>query len=161
MSEPLNICRGRHNSFFAFGDLAVYAVLLALVLLFTVFSFSGRKEEGTRLEISYRGEVIFTAGLEKDALYVFYIDGGKGKVIAGGDADGLSDYNVIEVKDGKASVVASDCADKVCFGNGVCLPHMTFGDRLRRWGRICEAHGKAAAGAVLLPRRSYCFWWKA
>ena len=87
------------------------------------FSFSGRKEEGTRLEISYRGEVIFTAGLEKDALYVFYIDGGKGKVIAGGDADGLSDYNVIEVKDGKASVVASDCADKVCFGNGVCLPH--------------------------------------
>ena len=78
MSEPLKICRGRHNSFFAFGDLAVYAVLLALVLLFTVFSFSGRKEEGTRLEISYRGEVIFTAGLEKDALYVFYIDGGKG-----------------------------------------------------------------------------------
>ena len=123
MSEPLKICRGRHNSFFAFGDLAVYAVLLALVLLFTFFSFSGRKEEGTRLEISYRGEVIFTAGLEKDALYVFYIDGGKGKVIAGGDADGLSDYHVIEVKDGKASVVASDCEDKVCFGNGVCLPH--------------------------------------
>ena len=29
----------------------------------------------------------------------------------------------IEVKDGKASVVASDCADKVSFGNGVCLPH--------------------------------------
>ena len=54
---------------------------------------------------------------------MFYIDGGKGKVIAGGDADGLSDYNVLEVKDGKASVVASDCADKVCFGNGVCLPH--------------------------------------
>ena len=44
-------------------------------------------------------------------------------MIAGGDGDGRSDYKVIEVKDGEASVVASDCADKVCFGNGVCLPN--------------------------------------
>ena len=76
------------------------------------------------MEILYCGETIFSASLSKDALYVFYIDGeGKGKVIEGDKPEEIADYNVIEVKNGKASVIEADCQDKVCYANGVCLPH--------------------------------------
>ena len=72
----------------------------------------------------FNGQTVFSESLQKDALYIFYVDeNGRGRVVAGQTTQGLSDFNVIEVKDGKVSVILSDCADKVCYGSGVCLPH--------------------------------------
>lgn len=113
----------RKNHFFSSGDIVVYAVLVVLIFVFTMFSFAQNDSDGDCFEILYQSKVIFTAELEKDAYYVFFIENGSGKVKKGDDVEGLNDYNVIQVKDGKVSVVLSDCPDKVCYTGGVCLPH--------------------------------------
>ncbi len=123
MDNNEKIDRIRKNHFFSLGDVVVYAVLVVLIFVFTMFAFAKKDSGGERFEILYQSKVIFTAELNKDAYYVFFIEDGSGKVKTGNDVEGLNDYNIIQVQDGKVSVVLSDCPDKVCYTGGVCLPH--------------------------------------
>ena len=80
--------------------------------------------------VYFRGEKIFTAGMEEDAEYLFYIDGNEGIVIPYTGAVDRSDYNLIRVQGGSVCVLSADCPDKTCIYLGE-----------RTWGEIlCMAH---------------------
>ena len=88
------------------------------------------KEEGDSFSVYFRGEKIFTAGMEEDAEYLFYIDGNEGIVIPYTGAVDRSDYNLIRVQGGSVCVLSADCPDKTCIYLGE-----------RTWGEIlCMAH---------------------
>jgi len=123
MNNYEKISRIRKNHFFAIGDIIVYVLVVVLIGVFTLFAFLQNEKEGTRFELIYQKKVVFTATLEQDAYFVFYIQNGQGKVKEGNDTSGLKDFNLIQVKDKKVSVILSDCPDKVCYTGSVCLPH--------------------------------------
>ena len=88
------------------------------------------REAGASFSVCYRGGKIFTADLEKDAEYLFYIDGDEGIVIPYTGAVDRSDYNLIRVQGGSVGVLSADCPDKTCiylgehtWGEIVCLAH--------------------------------------
>ena len=121
--------------FFACGDLFVYAALILIIVAFTVFSGVGSAKKGTYFEIIYGGECIFSAPLDQDAEYTFYIDAHKtGKVVSGNVSDEEFEYNVICVQAGKVIVIEANCADHVCYGTNICLPHkMTVRVHVEGW----------------------------
>ena len=116
---------------FGWGDVVVLAAALLLTAVFFLAAFYAPREPGASFSVCYCGKKIFTADLEKDAEYLFYIEGGKGFVISDtvGAAD-RSDYNRIRVSGGSVCVAEADCPDRTC---------ISFGRR--SWGEIvCLAH---------------------
>ncbi len=131
MEREEKIARIREQKYFVRGDIAVFAVLLALVVLFTLLAFFVPRESGDRFHVYWRGEEVFSAPLAEDARYVFYIDGDAAFVLPYEEGRRYTDYNVIEVRGGMVDVTEADCPDKTC----VYLPATD-------WGEIdCGAHG--------------------
>lgn len=130
MNRREKIARIRMGRWFAWGDVIVLAAALLLTAVFFLAAFYAPREPGASFSVCYRGEKIFTADLEKDAEYLFYIEGGKGIVIPYTGAVDRSDYNRIRVSGGSVCVAEADCPDRTC---------ISFGRR--SWGEIvCLAH---------------------
>lgn len=122
----------KNGKFFAKGDIAVFAVCLLLVAVFTLFSFGAGKEPGSVFEVYAYGEKIATLPLDEDAYYLYTENGGKGSLARVFFEEGKSytDGNLILVKDGKVCIEQADCPDKTCVRMGaknsgeiICLPH--------------------------------------
>lgn len=131
MNRREKIAYIRTGRWFGWGDVVVLAAALLLTAAFFLAAFYAPREPGASFSVCYRGEKIFTADLEKDAEYLFYIEGGKGFVISDtvGAAD-RSDYNLIRVQGGSVCVLSADCPDKTC----IYLGEHTWGEIL------CMAH---------------------
>ena len=115
---------------FGWGDVVVLAAALLLMAACFLIAFYIPKEEGDSFSVYFRDEKIFTAGMEEDAEYLFYIDGNEGIVIPYTGAADRSDYNLIRVQGGSVCVAEADCPDRTC---------ISFGRR--SWGEIvCLAH---------------------
>lgn len=115
---------------FGWGDVVVLAAALLLMAACFLIAFYIPKEEGDSFSVYFRGEKIFTAGMEEDAEYLFYIDGDEGIVIPYTGAVDRSDYNLIRVQGGSVCVLSADCPDKTCIYLGE-----------HTWGKIlCMAH---------------------
>ena len=120
----------RKGKFFAWGDAAVFAAAFLLIAAFTLFAFYGfGGAPSDSFSIYYKDDKIFTASLSEDAVYEFYIEGGRGYVRAY-DGSPHEEYNIIEVSGGKVSVREASCSDRVCVLFGAtdsgqinCLPH--------------------------------------
>lgn len=128
MDRAEKIAQIRKKTFFRKGDVAVYAAALLLVALFTLLAFLYRAAPGDRFSVIWRGETIFTAPLDEDAVFVF--TAGDGAVRPYEEGKAYSDYNVIEVSGGQVSVREADCPDHTCefldMGGSdviVCVPH--------------------------------------
>lgn len=78
MNRREKIARIRMGRWFAWGDVIVLAAALLLTAAFFLAAFYAPREAGASFSVCYRGEKIFTADLEKDAEYLFYIDGDEG-----------------------------------------------------------------------------------
>lgn len=115
---------------FGWGDVVVLAAALLLTAVFFLAAFYAPREPGASFSVCYRGEKIFTADLEKDAEYLFYIDGDEGIVIPYTGAVDRGDYNLIRVQGGSVCVLSADCPDKTC----IYLGEHTWGEIL------CMAH---------------------
>ncbi len=130
MNREEKIEKIRKGKFFSIGDIPVFLVAALLILLFTWLAFLQPKEKGSSFSVYYRGEKIYSASLQEDAEYVFYLEDGQGKVSVYQDKMELHDYNRLSVKDGRISVAQADCPDKTCellgetdWGEILCLPH--------------------------------------
>ena len=115
---------------FGWGDVVVLAAAVLLMAACFLIAFYIPKEEGDSFSVYFRGEKIFTAGMEEDAEYLFYIDGDEGIVIPYTGAVDRSGYNLIRVQGGSVCVLSADCPDKTCiylgehtWGEIVCLAH--------------------------------------
>lgn len=119
------------SKYFTPFDLLIYALLLVLVILSTVFIFFLPKAKGNSFEVYYNNQKIATYTLTKDAEYIFYIDEDSNCAqIKQFDGGIYKEYNKITVKDGKVAITETDCKDKSCqvrgaidFGELICLPH--------------------------------------
>ncbi len=130
MTREQKVEAARRGRFFARGDIAVYAAVLCLLALFTAFAFLFRAPAGDRFSVLWQGEKVFSASLEEDADYVFFLREGKGVVEEYAEGAEYIDYNVIEVRGGTVRVRESDCPDGTCRGFGalasgdiLCIPH--------------------------------------
>ncbi len=130
MKREEKIARIREQKYFVRGDLAVFAVLLVLVALFTLLAFYIPKEKGESFSVLWRGEEIFSASLSEDAKYVFLIEEDGASVRSYREGEEYADYNVIEVRGGLVSVSEADCSDHTCISFAatdwrtiICLPH--------------------------------------
>ena len=120
----------RKGKFFAWGDAAVFAAAFLLIAVFTLFAFTGfGAAAADSFSVYYRDEKIFTASLAEEAVYEFYIEDGRGYVVAYGGTP-HEDCNIIEVSGGKVRVREASCSDHVCVLFGAtdsgqinCLPH--------------------------------------
>lgn len=118
------------RSFFKKGDLIVYAVVLALIAVFTLIAFLYPKNEGNTFSVYYKEEKIFTASLSKDADYLFYVTKNGGTVVAFSNRYPDAEYNLLRVRNGTVCVYESTCPDGTCvfmgaktWGEILCLPH--------------------------------------
>lgn len=130
MNRREKIARIRMGSWFAWGDVIVIAAAVLLMAACFLIAFYIPKEEGDSFSVYFRGTKIFTAGMEEDAEYLFYIDGEEGIVIPYTGAVDRSDYNLIRVEGGSVCVLSADCPDKTC----IYLGEHTWGEIL------CMAH---------------------
>lgn len=131
MEREEKIARIREQKYFVRGDIAVFAVLLALVALFTLLAFFVPRESGERFYVYWRGEEIFSASLAEDARYVFLVEEEGAVVLPYEEGRSYAQYNVIEVRGGAVDVIDADCPDRTC----VYLPATD-------WGEIdCGPHG--------------------
>ena len=130
MNRWEKIARIRMGRWFAWGDVIVLAAAVLLMAAGFLIAFYIPKEEGDSFSVYFRGEKIFTAGMEEDAEYLFYIDGDEGIVIPYTGAVDRSDYNLIRVQGGSVCVLSADCPDKTC----IYLGEHTWGEIL------CMAH---------------------
>lgn len=128
MDRQDKIAAVRARPFFRKGDIAVYAAVLLLVALFTLFAFLFRAGPGLSFSVVWQGNTVFSAPLGEDAVYVFTAADGKVRPFREGES--YRDYNVIAVEDGQVSVREADCPDHVCehfaataSGAIVCVPH--------------------------------------
>lgn len=78
----------------------------------------------------YRGEQIFSALLDTDAEYVFYVENGIGIVEKYEDSNDYKNFNRISVQGGTVRVSGADCSDHTCehlgahgWGEIICVPH--------------------------------------
>lgn len=102
------------NVFFRGKDI----IIIGIIIIIAVILYFGTKpiiKQGDKAEILLEGKVIKTLDLSEDTTY---------------SPEGLD--IVLEVKDGKARFVSSDCPDKICVNTGfidkrgqtaVCLPN--------------------------------------
>lgn len=118
------------RSFFKKGDLIVYAVALALIVVFTLVAFLYPKNEGNTFSVYYKEEKIFTASLSKDADYLFYVTQNGGTVVAFSDNYPDAAYNLIQVRNKSVCVSTANCPDGQCIMTGaktwgtiLCPPH--------------------------------------
>lgn len=98
----------------------IVIALLLIVSLAAGFLLWSRRPEGTQVVISVNGREEGTYSLHKDQTVII------------GPEDG-SWHNTLEIRDGKASVIESDCSNQICvftpplsedtIGIIVCLPH--------------------------------------
>ena len=98
----------------------ILSVILALIFIFGIVGWLLLSSTPTKAPIALiysEGELIRTADLSTDALFIVENDGG---------------YNKIEVKNGAISVTAASCPDGVCIATGeishgavpiICLPN--------------------------------------
>lgn len=104
--------RKAFRSLFKWGDLILLAVLIVAVAL-TVWA--ALREEGGTAEIYIDGRLAYSLSLDRDAVV---------------ELDGVN--MTVRVKDGKISVLSSDCPEQLCVhsapigstgGMIVCLPN--------------------------------------
>lgn len=116
--------------FFRKGDMIVYAVALLFVAAFTLLAFLYPKEQGNRFSVYYHDQKIFSASLENDADYLFYVTETGGTVVPFLNCLPDTEYNVISVREGSVCVSEANCPDGTCVAMGrktwgeiICLPH--------------------------------------
>ena len=100
------------------GDIILITIfLITAALLFASYNLFFHKK-GTSVQITVDGKIINTLPLDKDTT-----------ITIKGSGNG---YNILQIKDGYASITDADCPDKLCQKqkktrhNGetlVCLPH--------------------------------------
>ena len=128
MDREQKAALARRQKFFVFGDLFVFAVLLVLLAAVTAIAFLLPREEGNSFTVYFRGEAIFSAPLDEDAVYVFTVE--SGAVTRYDELADYRDYNILAVSEGKVCVREADCRSQDCVRHGaadwgeiVCLPH--------------------------------------
>lgn len=106
------------------GDLILFAGLLALILLLLLGYALFFQKKGGAVEISVDGKALKTLSLDRDIRYPI--------VTHSRDASGSPHQNILQIKDGYASIVQADCPDKLCVHQKkinkkgetlICLPH--------------------------------------
>lgn len=99
------------------NDLILAGGILVIALLAILF-INLTKTEGGKVVISVNGEVYKTLPLEEDTTLTI--------------GDKQSNYNVLEIKNGKVTMTEANCPDKLCVKHRgihyshesiVCLPH--------------------------------------
>ena len=130
MTRKEKIACIRTRPWLTWGDVLAIAAALLLTLACFLIAFYIPKTEGDSFSVYYREEKIFTASLEIDADYLFYIEGEKGIVIPYSENAPHEHYNRIRVSGGSVWVAEADCPDKTCiylgktdWGEISCLPH--------------------------------------
>ncbi len=130
MNRDEKIDQIKRQKYFVWGDVAVFAAALLLIVFFVLVAFLTPKEKGDTFYVFYRGEQIFSALLDTDAEYIFYIENGEGIVEKYNDSNGYKSYNRISVEGGTVRVSGADCPDHTCehlgahsWGEIICVPH--------------------------------------
>lgn len=92
---------------------------LAIISIIVIYIMSSSEAFGKTAQIFSDNKLVKTVSLEKDDEFTIENEVSKG-------------YNVIRVKDGKISVIESDCKNKICIDHGeidndllpiVCVPN--------------------------------------
>jgi len=95
-------------------DALLMVVLLAVALLLWLFLRGG--EKGASVVVTVSGKEVGRYSLYEEQTVTF----------------GDEDYNILQIKDGKASVIEANCGDHTCVRTGevekagesiICLPH--------------------------------------
>ncbi len=95
--------------------------LLAIVSVFTIFIIKSSETAGKTAKIYLNSKLVRTVSLNKDCEF---------KIKS--EKDGEKGYNIIRVKNGKISVIESDCKNQICVRHGaidndllpiVCVPN--------------------------------------
>ncbi len=130
MNREEKIDQIKKQKYFVLGDVAVFAAALLLIAFFVLVAFLIPKEKGDAFYIYYRGEQIFSALLETEAEYIFYIEDGKGIVEKYENSVEYKNFNKITVERGAVRVSGTDCPDHTCehlgahsWGEIICVPH--------------------------------------
>ena len=130
MNRGEKIAQIRKQKYFVRGDVAVFAAALLLLGLFVLFAFMTPKEKGDSFYVYYKGEQIFSASLETEAEYIFYVKDGVGVVEESDGSSEYENYNRIVISGGTVRVAEEDCADHTCehlgarsWGEIICVPH--------------------------------------
>lgn len=133
MNRQEKIEKIKDGKYFAKGDIAVFAVCLLLVAVFTLFSFGAKEKKGSFFEVISFGETIAQLPLGEDASYLYTVSGEKGRlarVFFKSDYEGYKNGNLIVVENKKVRVEEADCPDKTCVLTGasdsreiICMPH--------------------------------------
>ena len=98
------------------GDIFIFIAVIALAAA-SLLSFSLIRSEGAAVKVTVNGEVKGIYLLNEDRTEMINTEKG---------------YNILVIKDGKASVTDADCRDHICVGHPaidsvgeaiVCLPH--------------------------------------
>lgn len=120
----------KRQKYFVLGDVAVFAAALLLIAFFVFVAFLIPKEKGNAFYVYYRGEQIFSALLDTDAEYIFYVIDGTGIVEKYEDSNDYKNFNRISVQGGTVRVSGADCSDHTCehlgahgWGEIICVPH--------------------------------------
>ena len=118
--------------FFVMGDLAIYAIALFLIVVFTFYAVFVPTKKGEYFTIEYKYKEVFSASLKEDAEYLITEENGKCKIVRvypGIDYE-YEDYNLIKVENGFVWVKNADCANHNCINEGkissgliICSPH--------------------------------------
>lgn len=107
------------------GDILLFIGILALALLLFLGYFLFFRKPGAAVEVSVDGKVTQTLSLDQDTTY--QID-----ATPHNDVSDNSQINILEIKDGSASIIQADCPDRLCVHQKkinkkgetlVCLPH--------------------------------------
>ena len=111
------------------ADLILLAALVAVGLCASLAVASSRPAGGT-VVIKAGGKTAGTYALGEDRKVLVQADGTVQEDVT--DISGRADYNIILIKDGKASVTAADCRNQICVEHKpiseggesiICLPH--------------------------------------
>lgn len=130
MNREEKLAQLRKQKFFVWRDIFVFAIAILLIVVGTWVAFLPKHEVGDSFSVYYQGEKIFSASLQMDAKYVFWIDEKGGRVDLYQVDRVYNGYNLILVQNGHVRVLEADCPDHTCvlqgerdWGEILCLPH--------------------------------------
>lgn len=115
----------------------ILIISLLIIAAFLFFVIRVLSDPGTSVIVRIDGNDIASYPLDKDTTVIF----SNGKAIDPSDESfdpdslkrkNLSDYNMLQIVNGEASVIEADCPDKICVHHNpisndgesiICLPH--------------------------------------
>lgn len=133
MEKTEKIDKIKSGKFFVWGDIAVFAVAVILVVFFSLWGVINNKNIGNTASVYFNGELKYNINLNENAYYVAdYSTQTVEKTEKNGKIDGKEHYNIICVEGGYLYICYADCNDLTCERFGkiryggesiICLPH--------------------------------------